>query len=472
LAYLDGSSGNESDFATKRFDVRRNTLWMPTQFLGVPRRLLTVAALAIAIALLAMALITPSGDAQARQRARGAAVGAARPVAAAPAAVRQAAVKPATPVGLALRLQSLLGHHSILVADMMRSRLRGDPDFAQAADNALGKNTEELAQIVKVLFGDEAEKAFIPQWSTHVSALFNYSRGLADKDQAVMKQARDALTAYEKDLAALFAEASGGKVPAKVAQDALTMHVQHMVQQANAFAAGDYDKAAAINRVAYAHTFALGAGMARGLLSAKDIAVLDQPKVRLEAEFARLFGEHVALVVSAQRAGVVDAPDFAAAAKAMDGNSKDLTLAVDALYGAPAAAKFEQLWAKRIEGLMAYTAAIAADDAAAKAQVVSALKSFEPSFVEFLTSATNKRLPSDWAAKALGQQNAMLAKHVDQFAAKDYSAAHQTAYATFTHVVDVAGKIADATGNTIASRLPQGGAQTGGGGMASVVGRR
>jgi hypothetical protein len=35
---------------------------------------------------------------------------------------------------------------------------------------------------------------------------------------------------------------------------------------------------------------------------------------------------------------------------------------------------------------------------------------------------------------------------------------------------DLAGQLSEAIGATVASRLPQGGAQTGGGGMAAVVG--
>src|SRR5689334_12725174 len=37
----------------------------------------------------------------------------------------------------AVRLQALLGQHSVLAADLMRSRIRGDDDFVQAANAAL-----------------------------------------------------------------------------------------------------------------------------------------------------------------------------------------------------------------------------------------------------------------------------------------------------------------------------------------------
>ena len=51
---------------------------------------------------------------------------------------------PLPPADLALRLESLLGQHSMLAADMMRGRIRGNDDFAQAANSALGKNTDAM----------------------------------------------------------------------------------------------------------------------------------------------------------------------------------------------------------------------------------------------------------------------------------------------------------------------------------------
>ena len=52
---------------------------------------------------------------------------------------------PASPADAALRLQALLGQHHVLAADLMRGRLRNDEDFAQAANAAVGQNTDELA---------------------------------------------------------------------------------------------------------------------------------------------------------------------------------------------------------------------------------------------------------------------------------------------------------------------------------------
>src|SRR2546423_13248188 len=58
-----------------------------------------------------------------------------------PVAAPGTTAAPLAAADLALRLESLLGEHSVLAANMMRGRIRGDEDFAQAANAALGKNT-------------------------------------------------------------------------------------------------------------------------------------------------------------------------------------------------------------------------------------------------------------------------------------------------------------------------------------------
>ena len=43
---------------------------------------------------------------------------------------------------------------------MMRSRIRGDDDFAQAASAAVTRNTDDLTAVVKAMFGEQAATAF------------------------------------------------------------------------------------------------------------------------------------------------------------------------------------------------------------------------------------------------------------------------------------------------------------------------
>jgi len=238
-----------------------------------------------------------------------------RPWSAAAAQTRSAA-------DLSLRLEALLGQHAVLSADMMRGRLRGDPDFAQAANAALGKNTDDMGELVGSLFGEQAQTKFTTLWATHVSALFNYARGLDAGDESVREEARKSLASYESNLAGFFADASDGRLKRGAVEGALRSHVEQLLDQADAYAGRRYARADVLYREAYTHTFGLGKTLATGLLSPGTANTLEEPEWRLRSELGRLLGEHAALVVTAMRSGVADTGDFRAAAEAVNGKAQ------------------------------------------------------------------------------------------------------------------------------------------------------
>jgi hypothetical protein len=382
------------------------------------------------------------------------------------------AAAPAAAPELALRLQALLGQHSVLAADFMRGRIRGDEDFAQAANAALGKNTAAMTQIVGDLFGAAAATTFEPMWAAHVVELFTYARGIADQDDAVRSGARTHLVEFEQKLAAFFVGASQGRLTTDAANRAVQMHVDHLLSQADAFAAGDYPTADRIYRVAYQHTYDLGGAVAGALLPAKDAAALQDPTWRLRSQLGKLLAEHVVLVEDVTRAAVTNAQDFAAAGQLVNGNTRDLAAAVDSLFGAPAAKDFQSLWAFHVDQLVAYAGATAANDSARRERARTNLHDFETRMAAFLEAATGKRLGSGSLASALLAHDQMLLRHADAFAAKDFGTAHEIAYETYQHMFELARQLAGAFGATVAARLPVGGPQTGYGGLAEIVERR
>src|SRR4051812_39778232 len=141
---------------------------------------------------------------------------------------------------LAIEFEALLGQHSVLAADLMRSRIRGDDDFVQAANAALGKNTADMTALVSRLFGAATGQQFRPLWAQHIVALFAYAGAQADHDDAARAAARKELTEYEGDLATFFAGGSHGRLPQATAHRLVAEHIQHLTGQADAYAAGDY----------------------------------------------------------------------------------------------------------------------------------------------------------------------------------------------------------------------------------------
>jgi hypothetical protein len=382
-----------------------------------------------------------------------------------------AARRPA-PAELSMQLEALLGQHSVLAADMMRGRLRGDPDFAQAANAALGDNTDAIGQLVGSLLGEQAETRFTSLWAPHVVALFTYARGLVDRDDAVRGEARTALGTYESSVADFFAEGSDGRLTRDTAEAALRTHVENLLRQADAYASGDYTAAYRINREAYAHTFELGRTLAGALGRSSGSTAPRSPTLRLRSELGRLLGEHVTLVVAAMRAGAADAPDFVAAGDAVNGNTRDLASAMESLFGTQPSVQFQSLWSDHINALMTYTAGVAASDSRRRADALARLNSFEERFAVFLSTATQGRLDSPELARAFLAHDRALARQVDVYAAKDYQQAHNIAYSTYQDMFHLAERLADTIGATVAAQLPKGGTTAGGGGMAAVVGRR
>ena len=377
----------------------------------------------------------------------------------------------ASAADLAVRLQALLGQHSVLAADLMRSRIRGDDTFAHAADAALSGNTDAMTDLVGQLFGDATASKFGPMWSDHVVALFAYAGAVADHDESARKRSRNDLVEDEKNLGYFFAGASHGRLPRDAARGAIVMHVDHLTKQADAYAARDYATANRLYRQGYQHTYDLGLTLADALLPAADRATLRKPIWRLRSQLGRVLAEHAVLVEDVTRAAVTNTADFDAAADNINANTADLAAAVDTLFGAPTARRFQSLWASHVELLVAYAGATAAGKPDRRHQARADLRAFEPRMAAVLAPATGGRVPPADLSAALQEHDEMLLSHADAYAARDYGSAQDTADRTYEHMFELARRLADGFGATVAARLPQGGAQTGQGGLAGVVGR-
>ncbi|MBM2614177.1 hypothetical protein JIG36_01230 [Actinoplanes sp. LDG1-06] len=381
-----------------------------------------------------------------------------------------ASLAPASsPADLAVQFEALLGQHSVLAANMMRSRFRGDDDFVQAANASLGKNTNDMTALVGQLFGDATAQKFRPLWSEHVVTLFAYAGALADHDDAARSEALEELTEYEGELAAFFSGASQGRLPLATARSLVVMHIEHLTGQADAYAAGNYAKADALSRAGFQHTYDLGLGLAKALLPPSDTKVLDEPVWRLRSQLGKLLAEHAVLIEDATRAAVTRTPDFTASGQSLNANTSDIAAAIDTLFGAPAARQFQTLWAAHVEALVSYAAATASEDSARQQAARDKLNGFEQTMGKFLSGATNGRATPAVMAAALSEHDRMLLEHADAYAGKQYAKAHDIAYQTYDHMFHLARTLADAFGRAVAERLPKGGAQTGFGGMAGIV---
>ena len=383
------------------------------------------------------------------------------------------AVEQPSPVELRAQLEQLLGQHAILTVRLTRARLRGDEDLAQTADEALSKNAADLAAPIGAVYGAEAAETFERAWFNHITYVFNYARGVADDDAAVKSDARNQLDDYVTVLSEFLAEATHQAMPVEVVAEELRMHVGHLLEQVDAYAAEDYERAFQLERESYAQMFPLGKALATGIVTGEGAelpAEFDSPAAELQSQLGMALGEHAELAVDAMRSGISGLPDFPAAAGALDQNTSELTGMIESVFGAESARSFQKLWGDHIDAFVAYTQALAGKDEAAQEAAQARLTGFNSDFAQFLSTATQGRLETAALADAFVMHEQMLMQQITEFAAADYTTAHQVSYEAYQHMFALADQAATAIGETVEEGSPKGGAETGVGGTAAIAG--
>jgi hypothetical protein len=371
----------------------------------------------------------------------------------------------ASPGQVRAQFEQLLGLHALLAVRQMRSLIVVGPNLQPMAE-ALGANTEALGRLVASAYGEVQADRFRPLWQRHLADLAAYAKGVAGKDSSAKQTVRAALLADADAYGSWLAEASKGRVKAPDAAAGVRLHVQELMEQADAYAAGDYQRAYRIQREAYQHMFSAGGGLAKAGLTPEVAVGLDTPPEKLRSAFTMLLGEHLELIVDAQRATFAGAPEFEAAAAQVNANTTALTKAMAGIVGPTKAAEFQRAWANHVEGLMAYTAAVAGNDQAAKTVARQNLDGFAKRLGLYFSDVVRNVLTADPVTDAITAHDQHLIDQVDAYAAKDYSRALEMELEGYRQMLGVANTLVGAIQRTVKPRLPVGGSKTGGGGMA------
>jgi hypothetical protein len=373
----------------------------------------------------------------------------------------------ASPTELRAQFEQLLGHHALLAVRLMRSVVGQTPDLRQATEASLKENTAALTELVAAAYDDAHSDRFDQLWQRTVLDLTAYAEAVDAGDAAAKQSARSDLLADADAYGSWLAQASGDRVQTGDAPNAMRTHVENLMKQLDAYATRDYATAYQIERQDYEHLFATGVTLARGSVAPKAAATLDAPPEQLRSAFAMLLGEHMELVIGAQRATFGRAPEFDAAAKQVNANSDALTKGMGAIIGPKKAAEFQSAWAEHVEGLMAYSTAVADNDEAAKAAAQENLNGIAGRLALFLSDIVRNELPVEPLTQALSAHDTHLVDQVDAYAAKRYGDALQMERAGYQQMMGVAGTLVSAIQKTVKPQLPVGGSQTGGGGTAN-----
>jgi hypothetical protein len=383
-------------------------------------------------------------------------------------AAHVSAQQPAAPsdaVQLRSTMERLLGAHVLLADEFVRTAVKGEAEQNAAVGESVARNQTELVELVTAQGGAAAGQEFEAAWQNHVDVLAAYATALQSQDTAAQATAREQYVAAEQQLARSFSTVVGGTVPLPALTAAATMHGEHLLDQADAFATGGYDTAYSIQREAFGHMVAAADVLARGAAGAKSLPTteLDAPRRTLQTAMSSLLAQHMGLMVQAMRAAHDRSPDFPAAGRAVNLNSTELAGAIRTLYGEDASRQFLQVWASHVEALVAYASA---DDEAERAQRREAGTDYAPQLARFLATATEQRLPAIELAASLTEHDDHLRDSLDAYAAADYDESQALAERGYAHMFELSSGLATAVGDAVAAKLPQGGPATGGGGLA------
>jgi hypothetical protein len=378
------------------------------------------------------------------------------------------ATAPATlsPTELRARFSQHLGEHTLLAVRVTRSMVTAAPELRRVATAALQRNTDELTRTVASAFGGAQAGRFKQVWQRHVTDLESYATGVAGDDEAARQAARSALMADADAYGAWMAAASAGRLAAGDATADVRAHVERLMRQVDAYAARDYRQAYRVEREAYEHMFTTGTTMARASVTPRLAAGLDAPTAKLRSAFAMLLGEHMQLIVDAQRAAFAESEEFTAAAAQVNANSSALTRAMGAILGPERATDFQHGWADHVEGLMAYTAAVVGGDAAGRAAARRKLGEYAGNLARYFDMVLPKQVNVVAFTGAITTHDAHLAAHVDAYAARNYGEAVRRELEGYRHMLGLSDTAVDAIQGSMRSGMPVGGSRTGGGGTA------
>jgi hypothetical protein len=372
-------------------------------------------------------------------------------------------------VELRTGLEELFGQDVFVGVRVTRSRLRGDPDFTQAAVDALSRNSDDLTTLLGRVYGGARAKEFRRIWESQQEGLVGYARAASQHDQAAKAAAHGQLDASPRRMAQFLHDLTAGRAAVPAISSRLRTHIDDLIGFTDAYAAGDYATAYRIERVDYERQFALGTVIAAGIAGGRAgnlPASFDSPLTRLRSTLGELLGEHLQLAVDAMGAALRGGPEFRADAAQVNADTAQLASAFGVLFGPQSGTRFASIWGDHVDALVSYSGAVAAKDQNSKAMALARLRAFEQHLSTFLSTSTEGRLKAPALSEMLHMHDRDLVEQLDAYARGDFKTAYRVTYDAYQHMFAVADTLSGAIGPTIAARLPKGGVKTGGGGMA------
>jgi hypothetical protein len=149
-------------------------------------------------------------------------------------------------------LNVALREHVYLAAAATGAVLGGRNAEFQAAAGALDANSVNIAKAISMVYGADAEQAFLPLWRRHIGFAVEYTMGVSTKDKAKQNKAVADLVQYTQDFGA-FLSSANPNLPKNVVADLVKTHVLTLKEVIDAQASGNVVEAYSALRNAAGH---------------------------------------------------------------------------------------------------------------------------------------------------------------------------------------------------------------------------
>ena len=172
---------------------------------------------------------------------------------------------------LRVTLDNLFGEHAVLAMNATNAGISGSKAFPAAA-KTLDNNSVALSKAIASIYGAKAGQTFLNgkfMWRDHIKFFVNYTVAKAKNDSAGQNKAVTNLKQYTVTFGKFLSTATG--LPTLAVQNDLLGHVLELKNQLDAYAAGNYPKAASDYHAAYNHMFMTGDLVAGAIAKQKNL---------------------------------------------------------------------------------------------------------------------------------------------------------------------------------------------------------
>ncbi|QHE50759.1 S-layer homology domain-containing protein [Pontibacillus sp. HMF3514] len=340
-------------------------------------------------------------------------------------------------VELRADLDRMFSEHVYLAMTAMRKGANQDPDFEQAVA-ALEGNTQDLTAAITSVYGEEAGNQFNEFWSNHIGFFVDYVKATANEDEAAKQEALDNLENYKEEFSTFMSEATDNQLKSDALAEGLQTHINQLIGGFNAFVEGDYEEAYETQSNAMEHMYMTSKGLSSAIVNQfpdkfnNTKAVTKAAQLRSDLDF--LLSEHFALAQQAMQNGIQGAPEFEANVATLQQNTEELSATIGSVYGEEAGQKFKDLWSSHIGYFVDYVKATGKDDEEARQEALAELDDYRKDFSQFMSTATEERVPSDGLAQGLQVHVDQLTGTFDQYVNENYGQSWDIARSGYDHM--------------------------------------